>query len=231
MFLITRQSFDTYMETDRLGRFLDEHEVPTDMGQTSQTWLRQHAAKRHVTESVYRDALAGSGQTLLDVGSGLTTLQRVLSDRNDLRIIEKMAHDPSESVTSFLSACPRLRLAEEDWHSDATTETYDHVIANDLFPNVDQRLSLFLSRYLPRTRRLTLSATFYQTPRFYETRRTNADEYLYYLAWDGAALDNALQPFAGQVVGYQPDVLRRFDESIFPNGRSVAVLEFRGGLA
>jgi hypothetical protein len=115
-----------------------------------------------------------------------------------------------------------------DWWRCDFIDRYDLVIANDLFPNADQRLQLFIERALPIARVLRLSLTYYNRPRFYLTKRMDADEILCLLAWDGKQTANALVPFRDRIV--LPDFAQfdEIDDSVFDNGRQVAVVTLRG---
>ena len=117
----------------------------------------------------------------------------------------------------------------ERWDAD-NIGNFDVVVANDLLPNVDQRLSLFLERYLPVTRRLRLSLTYYPQPRFYRTRRIESDELLCMLAWDGNLTARALEPHLGRIDDGDLALLTRPATSLYANGRLVCLVDLRGDL-
>lgn len=228
--LLDSKALESYAETDRIGKLLELHEDAAEAGFGCQAWLRDNIQKRLVADLVYGDALASQGSAYLDIGSGLTTLQRLIGGSNSLRLAEKMAHDPAGHLASFRALAPQVEVFEGDWFEDNEKGQYDAVFASDLFPNVDQRLSMFLDKYLPMTSRIIMSLTFYNTPRFYETRRTNADEFLYVLAWNGRMLETELKPYEGRLAGFRSGMFSEFNDSIFPNGRQVAVIEMKGDL-
>ena len=107
---------------------------------------------------------------------------------------------------------------------------YDVVIANDLFPNVDQRLSLFIEKFLPVTKSLRLSLTFYDTPRFYQTKRIDGDEILTMLAWDRIQTRQLLDQYKAVIVKPDFSLFEKPNVSVYPNGRQVLILEMRGML-
>jgi len=98
---------------------------------------------------------------------------------------------------------------------------YDIIIANDLFPNVDQRLELFLEMYLPHCKEMRLSLTYFDEPHWYRATRPEG-EVITMLAWTRKQITNLL-PWSGcHTKGYQGE---------FPNGRKVLLVWLKGGLA
>ena len=79
-----------------------------------------------------------------------------------------------------------------DWY-DEDFETYDIVIANDIFPDVDQRLEIFIDKMLPKCKELRLVLTYYNEPRFYQMKRNDDSEVLTFLSWDGEILGMKLR--------------------------------------
>lgn len=112
-----------------------------------------------------------------------------------------------------------------DWY-DYQPGQYDVIIANDLFPNVDQRLELFLEKYLPRCKEMRLSLAYFDEPKWYRAKRIDGDEILTMEAWDEykifKALGDKLDPLMRNA--------RRF-QGTFPNGRRVLLVWLKGGLA
>jgi hypothetical protein len=94
-------------------------------------------------------------------------------------------------------------------------------VANDLFPNVDQRLDLFLKMYLPVCSVMLLSLT--TSDCWYETKRVNADEHLFQQSWNDTFLCSTLKKY-----GFALDTTH--GKSIFPNGRKVWAVSIPGGL-
>lgn len=121
-------------------------------------------------------------------------------------------------------------IRAQDW---ATLEVahYDLVIANDIFPNVDQRLEIFLERFLPCTKRMRLSLTYYDKPRFYMTRRIDADEMLCMLAWNGEHVASVLKKYTAKIIDANFEIFLRPVQSVYPNARQVCLVDFIGGFA
>jgi 2-polyprenyl-3-methyl-5-hydroxy-6-metoxy-1,4-benzoquinol methylase len=228
MHRIGRRELDAYLLDDRFGEWLDRSELPAERELTCQQWLRATPPKRYAADLLYGDLLTSKGLTLLDIGGGLTSVSRVLAMRHRMTLVDLMAHDGDECVRHFQHECPQLDILTMDWFTASLAGPYDVVVAADLFPNVDQRLELFLERILPLTRELRLSLTVYNQPRFYLTRRVGADEVLNFLAWNGRATKAALKPYEQLIESPDFATLDNEDDVVFANGRQVIMLRMRG---
>lgn len=186
---------------------------------TSHRWLLDSLPRRMIYQYMYGDLIHASRRRILDVGGGYCSLSRLLSQRHDYTLLDIMAHDDR-----------RVPLGEawvnSDWYRFDVVDSYDLVIANDLFPNVDQRLELFVEKFLPSCRQMRLSLTYYNHPRFYHAKRLDADEIFCILAWNGAQLRSVLEKYAVSNLG----LLLENPPSLFPNGRQVCMIELQGGI-
>lgn len=230
MHRIGSRELSEYLCHDRFGRWLDQVERPEERELTCQIWLRSSPAKRYAADLLYSDLLRRRGLAVLDVGGGLTSLSRELVTRHRVTLVDLMAHDSDERVACFHQTASELKLMTQDWFEVEFAGPFDVVVAADIFPNVDQRLELFLERILPVTRELRLSLTVYNQPRFYTTRRVGADEILNMLAWNGRVTQAALEPFSDAIEGVDMKTLHATDDSVFANGRQVIMLRLHGGL-
>lgn len=142
-------------------------------------------------------------------------------------------HDPKTAVTRRLYQGVKGRvldvgnpgtrhtgcdLAEgHDWRT-FPLDTYDTIVADDLFPNVDQGLDEFLTRWMPHTTEIRLSLTVY-SDKWYRARRVDGDEILTMVAWDWYRTAEVLERH-----GFAAAYVAPPDESLFPNGRQVCLL-------
>ena len=93
------------------------------------------------------------------------------------------------------------------------------IIASDLFPNVDQRLSEFLDWAENRAPLVVLLLTFYPFPRSYLTQRVDAEEFLTFCAWGKSELSQCLADHYG-VTNCDATIDQSIaSDSLFPNGR------------
>jgi hypothetical protein len=196
---------------------------------TCQRWLRETPAKRFIFHKLYGDLLSGSGRKILDVGGGLTSMTRLLASKHDYTLVDLMAHDPSSRVQGMLGTPQPLKIVMRDWYEVSLEDGYDIVVANDLFPNVDQRLDLFLSLSLPRAGEVRLALTYYNEPRFYRTKRVGADETLFMLAWDGETTRRCLIKHEQYIDKPNLGLLSTTVPSPFSNKRQVCLATLRGG--
>lgn len=193
-----------------------------------QRWLRDSAPKRAIFWKLYGDLIDRSGLRVLDVGGGMTSFTRLLSERHDYTLVELNAHDNQDGVSGFVHSAPKLQLQALDWWQMGQNGRFDVVIANDLFPNVDQRLELFLERYIPVSKHIRLSLTYYDNPRFYMTRRVDADEFLCMLAWNGVQLRSVLEKYVDRIQCPDFSIFDENADSVFQNGRQVCVVTMTG---
>lgn len=120
-----------------------------------------------------------------------------------------------------------------DWYEQELDEDFDIVIANDLFPDVDQRLELFIDRFIQKCKEMRLLLTFYNTPRFYTTKRVDDTEILTFLSWDGEITAMKLQKYDNYFVDTTQEEIQKMKstrESIYRNGRQCAYLKLKGKL-
>lgn len=231
MQLITPHDLDQYLLDDVTLRRMNQISLPSDELLVCQEWLRNTPAKRYIFEWMYGDLFseAETRQQVLDVGGGLTCFTRYLSVRHRYDLVDVLAHDGKSIVESLAREAGREFVFPVDWW-DFEGEDYDLIVANDIFPNVDQRLEMFLERFLPRCRRLRISLTWYSAPRFYKTKRLDGDEIFFMLAWNGKQLESVLNKYAEKIVGCDLRHLTTLQPSLYANGRQVVVADFIGGL-
>ncbi len=217
---------ETYLRSDPVARLAAEAQPGAAM--TSQRWLDETPAKRFIYHELYADCLSPGGPaSLLDVGGGLTALTPLLAAGRRYGLIDPLFHESPESVAAIRQASGGFEHMVADWHATEAGD-WDVIVANDLFPNVDQRLALFLEWAVPKAREVRLSVTFHNTPRWFTLQRAGLDERLTMLAFDGARTRAALEAFAARIDGWWPDLFDGNDGSVFPNGRQVVTLSVKG---
>jgi len=231
MELITTALVDAYLEQDPILVELDSSSHQGDENLTCQRWLREVPAKRLIFQKLYGDLLTGARRKVLDVGGGLTSITRLLASRHDYTLVDFMAHDPISTVRNILGSTQPAKILIKDWYESVIDNHYDIAIANDLFPNVDQRLDLFLKLVLPRVDEMRLALTYYNSPRFYFTKRVEADEILCMLAWDGWTTRHCLQKYEQCIHEPNLALLSTTVPSPFANGRQICLATLRGGSA
>lgn len=231
MIRFDREVLEAYLENDVTLARLEQIAQAGDQAFTSHRWLVDSAPKRLIFHHMYGDLLAGTlqpGVRVLDVGGGYTALTRVMVEGCAYHLLDIMTHDPHDRVRDLESALGRRFWIDQDWHAYAWDDAVDLVIANDIFPNVDQRLVEFVQLSLSRCRELRLLVTYYNTPRWYRVKRMEGDEVFHMMAWDGAAVRRALEPFTDRVTAPCWDRLEENVPSLYDNGRQVCLIELRG---
>jgi|TARA_Y100000294_G_scaffold175911_1_gene197064 hypothetical protein len=230
VFRFDHQHLSEYLRTDPVARLLDDILRPEDKPFTSQRWLRESGPKRMIFHYVYGALLEDGGERLriLDVGGGYTALTRTMVERHGYTLLDPMVHDDHDALHRIESQLAHRFWIDEDWMNADTLQSFDLVIANDLFPNVDQRLELFLEKFLPFSRTVLLTVTYYNSPRYYHAKRIDADELLTVLAWDGRRTKDALGRFEERISSPDFDFLTEDCPSLFENERQVCLVSLRG---
>ena len=229
MQLVTEQALARYLSNDKTSAWMDAFSDQGDADLVCQKWLCETPAKRLIFEQLYGDLITGGRRLrVLDVGGGLTCFTRAFGARHDYELVDLLAHDDEDTANRMKSEVSTARFHQMDWHDFHPDGQYDVVIANDLFPNVDQRLQLFLQKFHPLAREIRLSLTYYPQPRFYMTRRIVGDEYLCMLAWDGEATARALEPFKDHLHAPDLTLFRKENQSVYANGRQVCIMAMSG---
>lgn len=228
MQLVTERGVEEYLASDITLHRMNRFSMEGDEGLTCQRWLRESAAKRFVFEQLYGEFFEGPDRReILDVGGGLTSFTRFLARRHRYDLVDVLAHDQIDRARIIENEVGRSFIHALDWH-DSSPRLYEKIVANDIFPNVDQRLDVFLKTFLPRCRSLKLSLTWYSTPRYYKTRRVDGDEVFYMLAWNHEQLAALLERYAPKIVEYEPEILFTTQKSLYENGRNICLVEFVG---
>ena len=230
MILFDKQLQEEYKKNDTLLSLLNSIEQPEDRQFTSHRWLIESLPKRLIFWHMYSDLLRPTKERgkILDVGGGYTALTRLLLQYQDYRTLDIMAHDDHELLKCLQASLSNKFWLNSDWYQYKPSESYDLVIANDLFPNVDQRLSLFLDRYLPICSEMRLSLTYYNTARWYRVKRTDGDEIFHMMAWDGIQLRRVLEDYADYILEPKLHLFLENPTSLFANNRQVCMVVFRG---
>jgi hypothetical protein len=194
---------------------------------TTHRWLMEDAVKRMIYWYMYCDILNSSKRLkILDVGGGVCSITCKMAMTHDYTLVDIMDHDGIDEDLFF--AYNHFVSQMIDWYDFNLEDDYDIVVANDLFPNVDQRLELFIEKFLPRCKALRLSLTYYNEPRFYRVERCDANELLTVLAWDGEQLTRVLSKYVTEDLS---ELARDTRKSLFKNGRQVCMIELAGGLS
>ena len=218
------------MREDRIKSLIEKCSVSQDRNLVCQQWLENIPAKRMIFDDIYGGLLfckhGHKNAEVIDVGGGLTCLTRNLAIRTRYTLIDPLVHENDNSLVATERNSPTFRALRKDWHETSPGHV-DIVIANDIFPNVDQRLELFLHWASRRAELLRLILTVYNEVRSYRTKRLDADEQLWFLAWNGTQLINCLQHCGVEAPDEFRAGLLQDDNSLYANGRTVARVDIR----
>lgn len=224
MKLYTKEGLLKYTSNDLIKKILTDFENQEDCLYTSHNWLKNDIVKRYIFNNIYDEIIKSSGKKILDIGGGYSSVTKLFIENHDYSLLDIMCHDSHFSFDKF-SKKNELNWINCDWFEYKINDHYDTIIVNDLFPNADQRLELFINKFRPHCDKLVLSLTYYNNERFYKVKRTDADEILFLKALNGEELFNIL-------IKYNPDInislfKQESSESLFRNGRSVIRYELK----
>lgn len=221
-----------YLKNDWILAMLKEEENEINKDFRSHVWLTEMDNKRMIYADIYGEYLKNKSNTrILDVGGGFSSLTSVLLRNSDYTLIDFFAHDEKEKIEKVKKQYNKDFLSDREWSAEIP-EDYDVVIANDIFPDVDQRMEMFIDTYLPHCKEMRLLLTFYNKPQWYLTRRTDDTELLTFLSWDGEITALKLRKYLDRmdIAEAELEEMKNTQESIYRNGRQVAYVKLKGDL-
>ena len=232
MMLFNTTRLEEYKDHDMILLSLTSNSQADDANFASQRWLLESLPKRMIYAHMYGDLLQEEtpGQKVLDVGGGYTALTRLLVQQHDYTLLDIMAHDSATALRQIETSIAKNFWDDSDWNDFDVSDCYDLVIANDIFPNVDQRLSIFIDHFLSHCHEMRLSLTYYNTPRWYQVKRTDADEIFHMVAWDGRQIRYVLEGYRDRIASPDFDTLLENPPSLFANQRQVCKVVLRGDI-
>ena len=231
MKIYTKADLQTYLQDDWIMDMLVENLKESEREIRTNQWLMEMDNKRLIYSDVYGDLLKTKSELkVLDVGGGYNSFTKVLAAHTQYTLLDFMAHGGG----SFDEIAVRdgMRWINKDWYKVPDIGSFDIIIANDIFPDVDQRMELFIERMLPHCSELRLVITYYNSPWFYTTKRVDDAEVMTFLSWDGEITGMKLKKYLTRLDATEADIemMRHTNKSIYRNGRQVAYTVVRGDL-
>tara|TARA_B100002019_G_scaffold115496_1_gene99337 strand:- start:13303 stop:13998 length:696 start_codon:yes stop_codon:yes gene_type:complete len=229
--IINKNFLEKYLQDDWILSKLTQITSNQSSILTSDQWLFNDPAKRCVYHHLYCDLVnSKENSKVLDVGGGLCNFSWSFLRHLRYEVVDTCNHDSVEDIDILLKNHEKVNLVRSDWYNFKPTQEYCYIIANDLFPNVDQRLDEFLEKFLPVTKEIRVSLTYYNIRKTYKVSRMDGDEIFYIRPWDGYRLVKTIDQFKDRLDDYNSEKLLLNPPSIFANGRQVCILKFKGDL-
>lgn len=226
--ILDKNALKSYLENDWVAQSLHRLDEADVVLFTTDKWLLNTPAKRCIFDLLYGDLINSEKRIrVLDVGGGLSSFAWSQFSKIDYEVLDLLHHESAQSLNTFHNAFPHAKLFREDWDKFEITRNYDVVIANDLFPNVDQRVDEFIEKFSQHTPEIRLSLTYFNQRKCYKVKRVDADEVFFIRPWNGQQLGDVLTPFTGDFNKLTPEKLTGSTESIFENGRQVCTVAVR----
>lgn len=234
MIFYTQERLEQYLKDDIILRKIMQYEDNEDLHFRTHQWLKEIVAKRMIFKDLYGDLLIGepTKSEVLDVGGGYTSLTKQLVLMTNYKLLDYMAHGEDIRLRKIEKKLGRDFWLNIDWYDFEVETPFDIIIANDIFPDVDQRLEIFLDKFLPICREIRLLITFYNFPCFYTTKRIDDTELLTFLSWDGEITLLKLKKYADRIVGEGLEKQECFGShsSVFKNGRQCMSVTIKGDI-
>ena len=226
MKLVDNAGLTNYLKEDWVGDFLNANK--THQSLTCGRWLQDSPPKRYIYSELYKNLGSQYSGRVLDVGGGLTAFSVHYARHFRYELVDLMHHDDRKQVEVITKLMPKSAVNVTDWEDYNPSEKYDIIISNDLFPNVDQRLADFIKKFMPVSREIRLSLTFYNNNIYYKVQRLGRKEILFIRPWDSRRLVAELSPFKKYIKNLNFKLFEDLSPSVFANGRHVCLLTIRG---
>jgi hypothetical protein len=189
-------------------------------------WLISSLAKRMLFEEIYGDLLIPSSKRLkiLDVGGGVKLAQKIIANNYDYTVMDIFNHDKKKNCENFFKM-HGIKSINTDWFLRmADFEKFDLIIANDLFPNVDQRLDDFLQIVYNSGASFRILLTFYDN-KFYSVKRVDQDEHMSMKSWNLQNVKDSLKNSLFQLKNEITISLDNASSTLFSNNRRLALFK------
>jgi hypothetical protein len=204
-------------------READEWFKAAGVSAISNNWHLQIEWKRALAVPVYGDLMTGGPRRrVLEVGGGLSGITYRLARDHDYSAIELATHEGEKDYRWLEEKLGRRFVTLGDWDQLPPPEPQDIIIANDLFPNVDQRLEAFLAKYLPAAREMRLTLTYYENTAW-QVRRISSGETLTVKPWGLREVTALLDGLSQRFGAFDRSQLRYedYEGKLFTNRRNI----------
>lgn len=228
----SKYDLDEYLKNDWIKELMDQVKTDEEDEIRTNKWLYEIKPKRMIYADVYGDLLRQGGKKVLDVGGGINALTKILAMKNEYTLLDFVAHG-GERYAEILSRDYGVKWLSKDWYSVDDIGQYDVIVANDIFPDVDQRMELFIDRMLKHCKELRLVITYYNRPVFYTSKRIDDSEILTFLSWDGEITAMKLKKYIDRAIDTTEediDFIQTSRESLYRNGRGICSICFNGDI-
>ncbi|MBI2809141.1 MAG: hypothetical protein HYX68_29515 [Planctomycetes bacterium] len=171
-------------------------------------WLLRQDWKRALAYRLFHDLLseAAPRRRILEIGGGLSAVSELLARKHDYTLVELATHETEDNYRKLEAQLGRSFITLGDWSEARLDGSYDVLIANDLFPNVDQRLYAFMDWAWPHCREIRMTLTYYENT-VWKVRRTTSNEFLTVCPWGL----REMRVFLDHLVAQHPQACPNYD--------------------
>ncbi len=220
--LVTEKKFLKYLRSYDLDFYNLLREQKKLLNTKSSQDLLKSSIKRFIFYEMYKNIIYSSKKLkILDIGGSLHLLSKLISDKHDYILCDTKNYKSQ----TFKNAKIKMKFYNCDWYylPKFKKNSFDIIISNDLFPNVDQRLSLFLSKFVKYGKKLimSLTCTEHKYNKFYQAKRLDKNEILTILPYNK---DNLFRILRKNKINVTENSYQK-SPNLFHNGRNIYILE------
>ena len=187
-------------------------------------WILENSAKRMIYSEIIKQLNPFKKKSLIDVGGGIHYFTNYFANNFSYTLIDPLYNFDKIKLKNFRKNQSNMNHIKSDW-INYNGKKAKLMLANDLFPNIDQRIEQFIKFAKKYCETLFLIATFHNEPKSYLTKRTDANEFLWVSQFSGFLLTNILQRVGLNISYYHKNKIRRLNENLFLNNRQVILLK------
>jgi hypothetical protein len=190
----------------------------------SDKWMLENTNKISIYFELYKD-LMGLPKNIFDIAGGISEMTPMLSQRNNYFLVDPLTYvEHNDDFTKFLLD-NRINLITEDWLDylgDNITEN-DYIVSNDFFPNVDQRLQIFLAIAKQKQFNFRITLTWFSFNKFYKVKRIDCEESMIVSQYSDEILKTVLKDYVP--ISEIEEVINSAKDTFFENKRKICILE------
>lgn len=230
---LTSEKISSYMKNDWIKEFIESsyQEINEEKYYVSDVWLLKNKAKRALWDLIYTPQIQMEKKSILDVGGGYSVLSKKFAERNKYTLIDPLYHEVSRSdqIDLLMKQDQQIRI-NGDWYHYLSNneECYDTIVANDVFPNVDQRFLDFLAITKQRFSKLILSLTYFENLNWYLTKRVNLEEHITVRSWRDIDIFRVISDLYDCSFDQYIIQTKSPDENFFFNKRKIMICRIEG---
>ena len=146
-------------------------------------WLLDLKWKIPVAGMMFDDVLNQKQKLdILEIGGSISWFTLELLKNHNYQLIEKAYTDSKINYNKVQKLAKKDFVVIDDWFNFKIEKNYDVIIANDIFPNVDQRLDFFIEKVIGNSTNIRILLTYFNDS-FFEAEIKHSKETVIIKPW------------------------------------------------